>query len=430
MASIFEPKVLRNDPNRRAVVIDLLTAALDRVDPYRAVERTINEHPELLDRSDHPDGRLIVLAFGKAAPAMARAIGDAVRVDAGTVVSNHLEPVPPPLELMVSGHPLPDERSVAAARRLLGLAREATERDLVVCLISGGGSSLAELPAPGLTLADVRSTVDLLLNSGARIEEINTVRSHLSAFKGGRLAEAIGSAATVTLILSDVVGNPLPFIASGPTVPDPTTYADALDILTHQALLNTVPQRVVDHLVYGAQGDRPETPKSPFPNQRIFIVADGASAAEGAQTAAENLGLTASIATTTLTGKARDAARLCLDQANTGITIFAGETTVHVDAGGTGGRNQEAALAAALAIRGRNNVVFVAFATDGVDGPTDAAGAIIDGATVGRGLSQDLDAVAALAAHDSYPYLDATGDLLRCGPTGTNVGDLWMVWQW
>lgn len=429
----FDPGVLRNDPEHRALILDLFTGALDEVDPYRAVARRLR----LVDGTVTIDGvamtntdRIIVLAFGKAAPSMARAVADILPLDTGLVISNHPEPLPPPLELVPAGHPLPDDRSVAGARRLLRLGSEATAGDLVLCLISGGGSALAEIPAPDLTLSDLQETVRLLLTSGAPIEEINTVRTHLSAFKGGRLAQAVAPARLVTLVLSDIVDSPIPFIASGPTVADPTTYADALDILERYELTHLVPPRVLRHLRLGADGVIAETPKTDLPDHRVVIVADGATAAEGARRVAKRIGLSATIATTTLTGEAREAAVACIGGAGTGITIFAGETTVTVRGGGLGGRNQEAALAAATVIETNPDIVFATLATDGVDGPTDAAGAIVDGSTLSRGRALGLDAAAALESNDAYPYLQATADLLMTGPTGTNVGDLWVVWRW
>lgn len=420
MAVRFDPSVLANDPVRRAAILDLFTAALDRVDPYRAVARH-------LDGIEPPSGRLLLLALGKAAPAMARAVADRMPVDVGIVVSNHPEPLPEPLELIVAGHPLPDDRSVAAARRLLAVAEQADAADLLLCLISGGGSALAELPAADLSLRDIQDTVRLLLQSGARIEQINTVRTHLSAFKGGRLAQAARPAKLVTLVLSDIVGSPVPFIASGPTVADPTTYADALTVLDRFGLVEQVPEAVRRHLRLGVEGRLPETSKIDVPGHEVVVVADGAVAARGVVEAAEARSLSAKIATTTLTGEAAEAAVRYIERAGAQVTVFAGETTVRVDGDGVGGRNQEAALAAARHIAGRPGLVFATLATDGVDGPTDAAGAIVDGWTVQRGTAAGLDIDDHLARHDAYPYLATVGDLLTCGPTGTNVGDVWVV---
>ena len=431
----FDPAVLANDPERRTTVLDILAHALARVEPDHAVRRALRDHlrgPAGADNRIDPTGldRVWLLAFGKAAPAMARAavgeLADA-RIE-GLVVSNHEEPLPDGLELRVTGHPLPDERSAAAARAALDLLHRAGDHDLVLCLISGGGSALLEMPAAGLALAEVQTTVNALLSGGADISELNTVRKHLSAIKGGRLAQAADPARLLTLILSDVVGNPLDVIASGPTVPDPTTYGDALEVLDRYDLRSSLPTAIIDHLEAGRDATIAETPKDRYSRQVVSIVGDGATAAHGAAAAAQEAGLAATIATTTLSGDARTEALHCLAaSAEHGVTIFAGETTVKVAGTGRGGRNQEAALAAAHHIAGDPSTVFATLGTDGIDGPTDAAGAIVDGATVARGAALGLDALGSLAGNDSNNYLAATGDLLMTGPTGTNVGDVWIV---
>jgi hydroxypyruvate reductase len=371
-----------------------------------------------------------LLAFGKAAPAMARAaVAELTDVQIeGLVVSNHEEPLPEGLELQVTGHPLPDRRSATAARAALDLLNRAGDRDLVLCLISGGGSALLEMPAASLGLSDVQTTVNALLSCGADIKELNTVRKHLSAIKGGRLAEAADPAWLLTLILSDVVGNPLDVIASGPTVPDPTTYGDALEVLDRYALRPGLPAAIITHLEAGRDALIDETPKDRYLRQVVSIVGDGEAAAQGAAAAARRAGRTATIATATMTGDARTEAVRCLtESAANGITIFAGETTVKVTGTGRGGRNQEAALAVARQIAGDPSTIFVTLGTDGIDGPTDAAGAIVDGNTISRGAALGLDVLGSLALNDSNRYLAATGDLLITGPTGTNVGDIWMV---
>ncbi|MDH3260177.1 MAG: DUF4147 domain-containing protein [Acidimicrobiia bacterium] len=426
----FNTGVLDNDPIRRTTLLGILEHALADVEPDRAVRRALR-HLEIagnrLDKANIDAVRL--LAFGKAAPAMARAAVDELAGTeiSGLVVSNHGEPLPDGLELRVTGHPLPDQRSADAAQAALELLHGAGERDLVLCLISGGGSALLELPAAGVALPDVQATVDALLSSGADINEQNTVRKHLSAIKGGRLAQAADPAWLFTLILSDVVNNPLDVIASGPTVPDPTTYADALDVLDRYNLRSRVPEAIVSHLLAGLAATIDETPKIRYPRQVISIVGDGAAAARGAATAARRAGLPVVIATTTMTGDARTEALRCLEATGPGVTVFAGETTVHLAGRGRGGRNQEAALAAAQQLAGDPSTVFATLGTDGIDGPTEAAGAIVDGGTISRGLETGLDAERFLANNDSGTYLQATRDLLVTGPTGTNVGDVWVV---
>jgi hydroxypyruvate reductase len=431
----FDPSVLANDLVRRTTVLQILEGALAEVEPDRAVHRAMNYRDGSLEvagvRLQTADvRRVMVLAFGKAAPAMARAAVDELHgLDVkGLVISNHTEPVPDSLELRVTGHPLPDDRSVVAAQAALDLLHEAGENDIVLCLISGGGSALLELPVTGLTLSDVQATVSALLAAGADIHELNTVRKHLSAIKGGRLAQAAEPAWLLTLILSDVVGNPLDVIASGPSVPDPTTYGDALAVLDRYDLRFRVPTSIIDYLNSRRGVTVDETPKTPYIRQSVSIVGDGATAAEGAATAARRAGWPAVIATTTMTGDARSEAVRCLEEAaEHGVTIFAGETTVKVTGTGRGGRNQEAALAAAQQLAGDSTTLFASLGTDGIDGPTEAAGAIVDGNTISRGSKLGLDAHRALAANDSGTYLEATGELLITGPTGTNVGDVWVV---
>ena len=430
----FDPAVLANDPRRRTTVLEILESALAEVEPDRAVHRALCYQDAALEvagaRFELADvDRVMLLAFGKAAPAMARAAVDELQgLDVeGLVISNHAELVSEGLELRVTGHPLPDERSASAARAALDLLQRAGEGDLVLCLISGGGSALLELPAAGISLADEQATVDVLLSSGADISQLNTVRKHLSAVKGGRLAQAADPAFLCTLILSDVVGSPLDVIASGPSVPDPTTYLDALAVLDRYDLRQRVPSAVIDHLETGREAGIDETPKTPYARQVVTVIGDGAAAAAGAATAARRAGMPVAIATTTMTGDARSQALRCLEQAGPGVTIFAGETTVKVTGKGRGGRNQEAALAAAGALAGDSATIFAALGTDGVDGPTEAAGAMVDGNTLARGTKLGLDAQRSLADNDSGTYLAATGDLLITGPTGTNVGDLWIV---
>lgn len=434
--SRFDPSVLENDFERRETVLRILDGALDEVAPDEAVRRALrytNGAIEVagvtIDRSSFD--RAYLLAFGKAAPAMARAVVERLPglEIGGLVISNHPEPLPVGLDLQVTGHPLPDERSAEAARASLDLLRGAGERDLVLCLISGGGSALLELPAEGISMNDEQATVDALLSSGADIQELNTVRKHLSAIKGGRLAQAADPAQLFTLILSDVVGNPLDVIASGPSVPDPTTYIDALNVLDRYDLRERVPRAIVDHLEAGRTAAVEETPKTAYTRQIVSIVGDGLSAARGAVAAAKQVGLEATIATTTMTGDARGEALRCLKSAGPGVTVFAGETTVKVAGKGRGGRNQEAALAAARELSGNPSVVFAALGTDGIDGSTNAAGAIVDGETKSRGTQLGLHIDAYLADNDSGTYLEATGDALCTGPTGTNVGDVWVVWK-
>ncbi len=414
--SRFDPAVLVNDPTRRAVVVGMLDAALAAADPGPAVTRA-------LTGGLAPDGpAVLILAFGKASAAMAAGAAAALagRRLSGLVVAPVAAPVPAGCELIVGGHPIPDEGSERAGRRVLELAADSPPTVPALVLVSGGASALLEAPAAGVTRADIVATTGLLLRSGASIDKVNTVRKHLSAVKGGRLGAALGRRRVVTLVVSDVVGNPLDVIGSGPTVPDPTTAADARRLLPAGA-----PAAVRAHL----DGPSAETPKRLDINQAITVVADGSTVAQAAVAAAEHQGLAAALVSTDLTGEAREVGSRLARDAAPGVRVYAGETTVTVTGEGRGGRNQELALAAALAIEGRADVVVAALGTDGVDGPTPAAGAVVDGATVARAEAQGRSPLEHLARNDAYPLLDAAGDLLVSGPTGTNVGDLTVVWR-
>ena len=439
VAVAFDPAVLTPDPGPRADVLAALSGALAAADPAAAVRRSLRRRGGRLwvagARMRLPRGRVVVLGLGKAAVAMAGAALEAlegVEVTGAIAVPAATGPVGP-LQAITGGHPSPDAGSLAAGRRLLDLAGEAGADDLVLVLVSGGGSALAEVPAPGLTLEDLVSANVALLRSGAPITAVNTVRRHLSALKGGRLAEAAAPARLATLVVSDVVGSPLAAIAGGPTVPDPTTYADALSILERGRM--HFPPAVLAVLREGADGRRPETPEGgPAFGGPVVVVTDGATAARGAAAAAASRGIAARVCSTTVEGEARlvgtrlgEAARRL---APGEMEVHAGETTVTVAGQGKGGRNQEVALAAGMTLAGDPGGSLVAsFATDGVDGPTDAAGGIGDAGTTGRGLDRGLDAAACLAGNDSYRYLAAAGGLLRCGPTGTNVGDVMIAYR-
>ncbi len=416
-----------NDPGRRADLERIYRAGLARVDPARAVHRALEEHAVRLSEAD----RIVVLAFGKASIPMAQAICD--RLDGppaeGVVVSNVPGRVEG-LEVLVASHPVPDRSSLWAAQRVLELARRVGPRDVAVVAVSGGGSSLLTLPVEDVGLYHLAETTRLLLASGASIRELNVVRKHLSQIKGGRLAEALGEAAgVVTMILSDVVGNDLEVIASGPTVADHSTFGRALAILDDYGI--AVPEPVREHLEKGAAGRFPETPTTAHPRQTIVVVGDAAAAAVGAAEQATLLGWSARVVDATVEGEAVDVAGRVVGEARSlspgELLVYAGETTVTVRGDGTGGRNQELALAAAIGLAGDGGVSLLAAGTDGIDGLTSAAGGFADGATVERGRKLGLDAARYLQRNDSHTYLSAVGDVFVTGPTGTNVGDLILV---
>jgi hydroxypyruvate reductase len=381
--------------------------------------------------------RVIVLGCGKAGASMARAaesvMGD--RIDCGLVVVKDGHTLPTRIvEVAEAGHPVPDRRGQAAAERVSALARSAGARDLVVFLISGGGSALMPAPAPPITLDEKQEVTRRLLAAGSNIGELNAVRKHLSLLKGGQLARAAAPARVLTLLLSDVIGDPLDVIASGPTAPDPTTYADAIDVLARRGVRDRVAPGVIERLIAGARGEIAETPK---PGDPLFagvthvVVGNNRLVVDAATAAAARVGCAPRLAATALEGEARDTARAMVEQARSlppgSCLIAGGETTVTVKGGGRGGRCQEFALAAALALEGSDDVVVLAAGTDGTDGPTDAAGALVDGETLARGRAASLDPDQALADNDAHTFLSATGDLIVSGPTNTNLLDLYVV---
>ncbi len=428
----------------------VLKAALDAVDPFRAVQAALRREGDWLLVGDaridlRPLARVVVVGAGKAGAPMAQAVEAVLgeRVSEGLVVvkEGHGGPTRR-IALREAGHPVPTTAGLEAGDAVLRLAEDAAAGDLLLCLLSGGGSALLEsLPAP-LTLDDLQRTTSLLLGSGATIGEMNAVRKHLSRVKGGRLAQAAAPARVVTLLLSDVVGSPLDVIASGPTVADASTWADAWAVVERYGLAAQLPEAVRAHLRAGLDRRMPDTPKpgdAAFDRATTVVVGDNAVAAEAAEAAARAHGWNPLILTTFLEGEAREAAKAAVAVAREVRThgrpveapaclIVGGETTVTLGPNaGRGGRNQELALAAALALEGTSGITLVTLATDGTDGPTDAAGGIVDGQSVARAAAQGLDAHTALRGHAAYAWLEAAGALLRTGPTRTNVNDLLFV---
>jgi hydroxypyruvate reductase len=324
---------------------------------------------------------------------------------------------------------------------MVGLLQDTTANDVVICLLSGGGSALLPLPVPGVTLDDLQRLTSDLLRCGATINEINAVRKHLSQVQGGQLARLAAPAPVIALILSDVVGSPLDVIASGPTVPDTSTFADALGVLERYGIIEQTPPAIVAHLRRGLSGDVPETPKPGdpvFEHVQTLVIGDNRIAAQAAVQQAAELGLHTLLLSTYVEGEAREVAKVLAglgkEIARYGqplprpaCLIAGGETTVTIRGQGKGGRNQELALAAAIALDGWDDVLLLTVATDGGDGPTDAAGAFADGTTVARARVQGLNPAAYLANNDAYNFFQALGDLLITGPTRTNVNDLTLI---
>ena len=399
------------------------------------VRRALSE-PDIADALRSASA-LDVIAAGKAAKAMLEACTIACRAPLRRVTT---------ATTPEAGHPLPTPGSVAAARRALDVARAADRDAVLVVLISGGASAMMALPVDGVTLEDKQQTVRLLLLGGADIHQLNTVRKHLSAIKGGQLAAA-SRARVVTLAVSDVIGDDLSMIASGPTVPDATTFQAALQVLDDHGGRTRYPRSVVQHLERGEAGLVPETPKpgeARLAHSSARVIGNRLTAVEGARTAAEGLGYRVHVVDEPIIGEARRAALPLVRMARTATAgharpgesalprrvcvLASGETTVTVTGGGTGGRNQELALAMLPHLDALGeHVIAASVGTDGIDGPTDAAGALVDSTTAARAAAAGLIAGSYLHDNNSYAFFDALGDVIRTGPTGTNVGDLQII---
>jgi glycerate-2-kinase len=434
----------------RLDALDILEAAVNAVDPGEAVRRSLSvrgTHLTICGAEwdlDRFEG-IHVIGGGKACGAMAQAVEEILgdRISSGTV--NILKGTESRhdlnrISLNGASHPIPGVDGVAGVQRMMETLDGVGASDLVIVLISGGGSSLLAYPAKGVALKDIQDVTQKLLMSGATIGELNSVRKHLSAVKGGQLAQRSQEATVISLILSDVVGDPLDTIASGPTAPDETTFGDARAVLERFGLWEDAPRIVREHLDEGAKGKIPETPKPGdpiFQNVRNFIIGSNLVAARAAVERAGELGYYAELVSTEVEGEAREVGRSFAEAALAvvrhgypvrapAVLVAGGETTVSVTGGGVGGRNMEVALGASEGIEGTASLV-AALATDGIDGPTLAAGAIVDGSTLVRARGKGLDPSEYLAENDSYTFFHILGDSFITGPTGTNVNDLTIV---
>ena len=433
----------------RALALRSLESALNAVDPKQIIKSklllknlTLHVNGYSIDLKKFKN--IYVIGGGKASGSMAEALEQVL----GNSITNGLVNVPRSsknktdiIKLHEASHPIPDEAGVEGTRRMLKIAEQAKEDDLVICLISGGGSSLMPLPRGKISIADKKEITNVLLKCGATINEINTVRKHISDFKGGWLAKKAYPATILNLILSDVVGDPLDFIASGPTVPDSTTFSDAIKVLKKYRLWSKAPASIRKVLSDGEKGLIPETPKADdeaFKRVYNVVVGNNRLASLTAQKYLKSEGLNTLLLTSTLEGEARHVGIMLASIVHevsvsgnpvpkpAGI-IAGGETTVTVTGKGLGGRNQEIALVAAQKLNDMNGVVVASLSTDGVDGPTDAAGAIADGKTLVRAAKMGLTPEEYLAENDSYHFFSKLGDLIFTGPTGTNVNDVSVI---
>jgi len=419
----------------REDVLDILTSALNSIDPYKAVKsmfygKKIKVDGKSIDTDNFEN--IYVVGFGKASVGMIQAICDSINVKKGAIITNdsNKKVESDCINSFVGSHPIPDQNSIDSTDRLIDFIKMCGNADLLIVLISGGGSAL--LCKPRVSLKDLQYTTDLLLRSGAEINEINTIRKHLSFVKGGQLAKYV-KCMTVSLIISDIVGDPIEFISSGPTYPDSTTYFDAKVIFKKYKLWQKLPSDVKQTINDGIKGKIVETARKNDPvfnNLFNFIVANNTIACRAAENKAKKLGYLTKLLTTSITGEAREIGFYLVDKVKNydkksgkHVFISGGETTVTIKGNGRGGRNQEMVLSGVESIAGEN-IVFASFATDGIDGKSDAAGAIADDFTLTRAYKKDINPTEFLKNNDSYEFFNKLDDLLITGPTGTNVMDI------
>jgi hydroxypyruvate reductase len=430
----------------RSHAVKIFHKGLQAVEPGPAIKRICKREDNILVIGNRKYklsdiNNIFVTGAGKATAPMAAAIEDILcnKIADGmiNVKYGHTENLNS-IRTIEAGHPVPDENGMRGANEILKLAKSAKKNDLVLCLISGGGSALLVLPAEGITLKDKQDTIRILLSCGANIHQINTIRKHISKIKGGRLAAAAYPACMVSLILSDVVGDDLDVIASGPSVPDPSTFEECMKIFRQYKITKNIPESVISYIRKGASGKLPETPKEGekiFKNTYNLIIAGNMEAINAARQESNKMGYKTLVLSSMIEGETRDVAKvhaaIAKEILKTGNPIqppacilSGGETTVNIAGSGLGGRNQEFVLAAAIDIVGRKNIVILSGGTDGGDGPTDAAGAIADTYTFKRAESLGLNPLAFLLNNDSYHFFDQLDDLLITGPTNTNVMDL------
>jgi len=417
----MHPKNFLTHSLKDSRILRILSAALEAVDPAEAVRKYL---PSL-------SGNVYGLGIGKASIPMLTALAEAYPLSGALAISKHASSSTSNLfPIFLGSHPIPDSRSLEAGTRALDFVSGLSEDDTLICLISGGGSALVTAPYEGITLEDMQSLTSLLLSCGARIDEVNTLRRQLDRIKGGGLVRAT-KAKVVSLILSDVIGNPLEAIASGPTVPDPTTRADAIAILKKYKIEEQIPSSIMLFLESGSLLADIRQQAVGLQSQNI-IIGDNKLAAEAAMEQAQREGIHAEILTNELQGEARDVGVMLAKRLRAEISkrprpfclIAGGETTVTIKSNGKGGRNQELVLATVSDLRGLEDVMLISLATDGDDGPTDAAGAVATGESAQRAEEAGVDVAGYLSRNDAYVFFETLGDLICTGPSGTNVNDL------
>ena len=430
----------------RKDVLKIVWQAIESVNPENAINKNFRLEYENLrvgKNSIRLSGckNIYVIGAGKASTQMAKAVENILirRLSGGLICTKYEHSTPLHyIKVMEAGHPIPDKNSLLAAQRVLRIAEKAGPDDLIICLISGGASAIWTAPFPPITFEEKQQATEVLLKCGADIHEINAVRKHLSNIKGGRLAQVAHPATVATLAISDVVGDELTSIGSGPTVGDPTNFKQAFEIINKYNISADLPSSIQDHLWNGFKGKIKETPN---PRDTIFsknptaIIASIKDALDVAMQTGRYLGYKTYIHSSKLTGEAREVgpklvaklkelAQSRREGDDPILLLSGGETTVTVKGSGKGGRNQELTLAAALELEGLGEVVVASIGTDGMDGPTDAAGAFADNTTITRGKEAGLDAKVFLDNNNSYEYFTRIGDLIKTGPTGTNVMDI------
>jgi len=423
---------------KRGDILKILSSAVESVDPYTILATRFRNKEILLDGytlDPFSFNNIFLVGFGKASVEMAQLVCDRIPIKKGVVITNDPSKKVnhPFVQTIAGGHPFPDENSILGTEMIESIIKECTPIDLLIVLISGGGSSL--LCHPHVPLKDMQQTTKLLLRSGATISEINTIRKHISHVKGGNLIKDV-SCTVVSLIMSDVVNDQLEFIASGPTCGDDTTYEDTNSILKKYDLWHTIPDSVRNVITQGLEGLIHETLSKDdkrFLKVHNVIVANNATACKKALDKARELGYTPFLLSSAIVGEAKDIgrdlerrARKLFQNTKVNLYIAGGETTVSVRGRGRGGRNQEIVLSVVEQIQGTDHV-FVSFATDGVDGMSPAAGAIADGCSFERALNQQMNPNEYLRENDSYTFFNALHDVLITGPTGTNVMDIQLI---